>query len=279
MPRRHTTADHRRSAALPDAGAGLGPARRRPESQRTYRFKNFREALGFVQRAGELAEAEGHHPDIAFGWGYATVSLQTRNSRACMRTTSSWLPSSTACRQPSAHPHSGGTRTCYGLFSNLAGRQSWSHPTSRDLQAGPSEVAPKLGFAGRALIRELAMRRALATAAGLALLALVPPPGPRRPRTPSAPPTRDSRRRSTGVTARLRGVLYAGRGRPPARRAARGRPRGDRAGVAGGDPERPAGPVAPAGRDRGPRRHRLRDRQRDFHDAERQRLAHATREP
>ena len=46
--------------------------------QRTYRFKNFREALGFVERAGELAEAEGHHPDIAFGWGYATVSLQTK---------------------------------------------------------------------------------------------------------------------------------------------------------------------------------------------------------
>jgi 4a-hydroxytetrahydrobiopterin dehydratase len=49
--------------------------------QRTYRFKNFREALGFVQRAGELAEAEGHHPDIAFGWGYATVSLQTKKIR------------------------------------------------------------------------------------------------------------------------------------------------------------------------------------------------------
>ena len=46
--------------------------------QRTYRFKNFRKALGFVQQAGELAEAEGHHPDIAFGWGYATVSLQTK---------------------------------------------------------------------------------------------------------------------------------------------------------------------------------------------------------
>ena len=46
--------------------------------QRTYRFKNFREALGFVQRAGELADAEGHHPDILFGWGYATVSLQTK---------------------------------------------------------------------------------------------------------------------------------------------------------------------------------------------------------
>ena len=49
--------------------------------QRTYRFKNFREALGFVQRAGELAEAEGHHPDILFGWGYATVSLQTKKIR------------------------------------------------------------------------------------------------------------------------------------------------------------------------------------------------------
>ena len=46
--------------------------------QRTYRFKNFREALGFVAQAGALAEAEGHHPDVAFGWGYATVSLQTK---------------------------------------------------------------------------------------------------------------------------------------------------------------------------------------------------------
>jgi len=27
---------------------------------------------------GELAEAEGHHPDVSFGWGYATVSLRTK---------------------------------------------------------------------------------------------------------------------------------------------------------------------------------------------------------
>jgi exodeoxyribonuclease-3 len=31
-----------------------------------------------VQQVGELAEAEGHHPDVRFGWGYATVSLQTK---------------------------------------------------------------------------------------------------------------------------------------------------------------------------------------------------------
>jgi 4a-hydroxytetrahydrobiopterin dehydratase len=46
--------------------------------QRAFRFKNFAEAFGFVQRAAVLAEAEGHHPDISFGWGYATVSLQTK---------------------------------------------------------------------------------------------------------------------------------------------------------------------------------------------------------
>src|SRR5918992_757517 len=46
--------------------------------ERTYRFKNFADAFAFVKRAGDLAEAEGHHPDITFGWGYATVSLQTK---------------------------------------------------------------------------------------------------------------------------------------------------------------------------------------------------------
>lgn len=46
--------------------------------ERTYRFGNFREALAFVDQVGTLAEAEGHHPDVCFGWGYATVSLQTK---------------------------------------------------------------------------------------------------------------------------------------------------------------------------------------------------------
>ena len=46
--------------------------------ERTYRFKNFAEAFSFVERAAAVAEAEGHHPDICFGWGYATVSLRTK---------------------------------------------------------------------------------------------------------------------------------------------------------------------------------------------------------
>ena len=36
--------------------------------ERSFRFRNFREALTFVQEIGELAEAEGHHPNISFGW-------------------------------------------------------------------------------------------------------------------------------------------------------------------------------------------------------------------
>jgi len=46
--------------------------------ERTYRLRNFREAFAFVERAAALAEAEGHHPEIRFGWGYATISLHTK---------------------------------------------------------------------------------------------------------------------------------------------------------------------------------------------------------
>ena len=46
--------------------------------ERSYKFRNFAQALDFVRQAGDLAEAQGHHPDISFGWGYATVSLRTK---------------------------------------------------------------------------------------------------------------------------------------------------------------------------------------------------------
>jgi 4a-hydroxytetrahydrobiopterin dehydratase len=46
--------------------------------ERTYRFRNFAEAAAFVHKAAALAEAEAHHPDISFGWGYVTVSLRTK---------------------------------------------------------------------------------------------------------------------------------------------------------------------------------------------------------
>jgi 4a-hydroxytetrahydrobiopterin dehydratase len=45
--------------------------------RRRFRFKNFREALGFVNRVGELAEEQEHHPDVSLGWGYAEVTVFT----------------------------------------------------------------------------------------------------------------------------------------------------------------------------------------------------------
>jgi 4a-hydroxytetrahydrobiopterin dehydratase len=45
--------------------------------ERTFKLKNFKEALALVNRIGALAEEEAHHPDITFGWGYVTVSLHT----------------------------------------------------------------------------------------------------------------------------------------------------------------------------------------------------------
>ena len=42
-------------------------------------FENFAASLAYVNRVGELAEAADHHPDIAFGWGYAELSLTTHD--------------------------------------------------------------------------------------------------------------------------------------------------------------------------------------------------------
>jgi 4a-hydroxytetrahydrobiopterin dehydratase len=42
-----------------------------------FEFKNFRESLDFVNRVGELAEDQGHHPDICFGWGKAEITIWT----------------------------------------------------------------------------------------------------------------------------------------------------------------------------------------------------------
>lgn len=43
------------------------------------KFDNFAEALRFVNRVGEFAEAADHHPDITFGWGYVKIALTTHD--------------------------------------------------------------------------------------------------------------------------------------------------------------------------------------------------------
>lgn len=42
-----------------------------------FRFANFQAALDFVNRAGAIAEEQGHHPEITVGWGHAKVEIWT----------------------------------------------------------------------------------------------------------------------------------------------------------------------------------------------------------
>ena len=47
--------------------------------EKEYLFKDFREALDYVNRLGEIAEQEGHHPDIFLSWGKVRVTLWTHS--------------------------------------------------------------------------------------------------------------------------------------------------------------------------------------------------------
>jgi 4a-hydroxytetrahydrobiopterin dehydratase len=45
--------------------------------QREFKFPDFKQALDFVNRVGELAEEQGHHPDILLAWGKVGITLWT----------------------------------------------------------------------------------------------------------------------------------------------------------------------------------------------------------
>jgi 4a-hydroxytetrahydrobiopterin dehydratase len=44
---------------------------------RTFTFPDFRQALAFVNKVGEIAEQQGHHPDILLSWGKAEITTWT----------------------------------------------------------------------------------------------------------------------------------------------------------------------------------------------------------
>jgi len=58
--------------------AGWGRAGRAIE--KTYRFPDFRAALAFVNRVGELAERQQHHPDIAIHYSEVTLALWSHDA-------------------------------------------------------------------------------------------------------------------------------------------------------------------------------------------------------
>jgi len=45
--------------------------------EKEFTFKNFLEALAFTNKVGELAEQQGHHPDIYLTWGRVKVTIWT----------------------------------------------------------------------------------------------------------------------------------------------------------------------------------------------------------
>jgi 4a-hydroxytetrahydrobiopterin dehydratase len=56
-----------------------------PRLERVFRFPDFKEALAFTQRVGELAEEEGHHPALLTEWGRVTVTWWTHKIRGLHR--------------------------------------------------------------------------------------------------------------------------------------------------------------------------------------------------
>jgi 4a-hydroxytetrahydrobiopterin dehydratase len=44
---------------------------------RSFKFPDFKSALAFVSRVGEVAEQQGHHPDILLGWGKVEITTWT----------------------------------------------------------------------------------------------------------------------------------------------------------------------------------------------------------
>ena len=44
---------------------------------RVYKFSDFGQSLSFVNKVSNIADAEGHHPDLKFGWGYTEVNIFT----------------------------------------------------------------------------------------------------------------------------------------------------------------------------------------------------------
>tara|TARA_B100001564_G_scaffold327789_1_gene311059 strand:- start:625 stop:960 length:336 start_codon:yes stop_codon:yes gene_type:complete len=45
--------------------------------EKSFKFSNFLESEKFIVNVGKIAEIEGHHPDITFGWGYAKIKIST----------------------------------------------------------------------------------------------------------------------------------------------------------------------------------------------------------
>ncbi len=64
---------------------------------KTYRFANFREALDFTNRVGELAEEQNHHPDIELAWGRVSLKIWTHKIDGLTESDFIWAAKADRC--------------------------------------------------------------------------------------------------------------------------------------------------------------------------------------
>ena len=76
MPRRALLTDAEVASRLAEVPAWT---RAGQALERTWTFEDFPEALAFINRVGEVAEAADHHPDISNSWNRVTLRLTTHD--------------------------------------------------------------------------------------------------------------------------------------------------------------------------------------------------------
>ena len=77
MPTRLTDAER---AALPQSLAGWSPVEGRDAIARSFQFRDFNEAWGFMNRVALLAESQNHHPDWSNVWNRVRIELSTHDA-------------------------------------------------------------------------------------------------------------------------------------------------------------------------------------------------------
>lgn len=86
--------------ALRDLEARLGNGWRVVDDhhlEKEYRFSDFRQALDFTNRIGELAEDQGHHPDIHLAWGKVRVEVWTHTIDGLTESDFVWAAKADRC--------------------------------------------------------------------------------------------------------------------------------------------------------------------------------------
>lgn len=65
--------------------------------EKSFAFSNFRDALDLTIRIGELAETQGHHPDIHLAWGRVKVQIWTHKINGLTESDFIFAAKSDAC--------------------------------------------------------------------------------------------------------------------------------------------------------------------------------------